>query len=103
MNIPFLKNLSAGGARKGREAGTIHPRRDWLLLLGVTLLLFVALSVWSYLSFLDAVRTDGSDSSDGGAAQSASTSLESVRAIFEGRALLRNEYQTTRHFIDPSK
>lgn len=103
MTIPFLKSLSDHSARSGSEAGTTHPQRDWVLLLGVTLILFIALSAWSYLSFLRAVRADESSAVDAAAAATTGTSLEGVRAVFEERAAERARYQTERHFIDPSK
>ena len=101
MKIHFLQSVARRLPHKNNEGGSLRPRRDWFTLLGVALVCLVGLSVWSYVSFLQVVRSAESSNTDAAALKGVVTP-DDIKGIFEERAVRRDEYQNTREFIDPS-
>ena len=81
----------------------VHPTRDWLVLLGSAVVLFLLSVVWNVFLFsqiengkpIGAVPTKPSTPDVG-------ASVTDVQQIFQQRATEENHYQSDYHFVDPS-
>lgn len=104
MTIPFLKALSRKIPKASRNESVLHPRRDWLVLLGVTLIALLILSAWSYFVFSREVQ-EASMQNMAASEEKKGVSLEDIRGIFAEREERRAEYAnaSTSKFIDPSR
>lgn len=78
----------------------IHPVRDWLLLIGVSILIFALSVAYNVFIFVESTKeyTVVTDQ----APVSSTLFLEEVRSVFEGRASIEARYRTEQSFIDPS-
>ncbi len=103
MNIPYLNLITKRFARAGKGARGPRPARDWLALLGMTLVLLIAIAGWNYFMFMSAIGEAGLQSGTSAATGPKSATLDDIRNIFGARAARSADYQATRHFIDPSK
>jgi hypothetical protein len=99
MKSPFSKFSGVG---KGLAYGSrIMPERDWLRLVSVAILLFIAslgFNFW-YFTYLTSGGAIGVTST---APAVAPPSVDGVQKIFQNRAAEQARYQSGYTFVDPS-
>lgn len=103
MNIQTLIHSIQNIGSSGKSSSKKHPRRDWVLLVTITLVLFLVIALGTYILFQIQISTDAPSSSTEKVPELKTSSVETVQAIFEKRAQVRGEYQSGRHFVDPSR
>lgn len=103
MTITSLVNRIKELGRAKHVPQRIHPQRDWTILVCTTLLLFFVLGVWNYISFQIQIGETESSVHDQNIPELKAVSIDTVQTVFSTRAQMREEYKTTRHFVDPSK
>jgi hypothetical protein len=91
----FLKNAAYGDRPQ--------PLRDWWLVLGTTLILLIGSAGWSYVVFQQVSTDVTSTTSVSSVPQTGANALETVRLIFERRAVERARFLSEYHFVDPSR
>lgn len=101
MNIQTLVHSIQNIGASGKASSQKHPRRDWVILVSTTLILFLVIALGTYILFQIQISTDAPSNSTEKVPELKTTSVETVQAIFEKRAQVRGEYQSSRHFIDP--
>ncbi len=90
---PLLKKLSYGER--------IHPSRDWLALLALTLALTLMSAAWNLWLFR--MVQDGAALAEPAAAEAFDTaSLDAVRKVFEDRKRQETRFESEYRFVDPS-
>ncbi|MFZ1074975.1 MAG: hypothetical protein WAN50_01215 [Minisyncoccia bacterium] len=102
MKIPnsiatFFKRLRGGTQQ--------DPARDWLILIGVSLVVFAGVIVWNVWAFT-IVSQGGTIGSSPVPASSAfnRSSLESIQGVFSARATEEQKYVTgVYRYVDPSQ
>lgn len=83
------------------DTSTLHPVRDWFMLLGVATFLIIGSIVWNLWLFSQVTRggTLGSAPQE----SSKDIGLESITNEFAERAYERSRYETPGRFADPSR
>lgn len=102
MNISKLDGLTKWMPKIFTEGGNPQPQRDWLLITAVGLIALLGGSVWSYWSTLSNDAATASEVVSSGN-DLRTNDLQNVQAIFAKREAARTPYQTTYHFVDPSR
>jgi hypothetical protein len=81
---------------------TVHPTRDWLFIMTMSVLLFAAGIVWHAFIFSSLLNGKTLGSTTLPAQSSTENSVSAVQTVFQKRAAEANHYQTDYHFVDPS-
>ncbi|MDB5195178.1 MAG: hypothetical protein JWO84_362 [Parcubacteria group bacterium] len=102
MNLSFITKLLNKYLKVLRYGDRVHPMRDWLIIICIVCILFVASALWSYLIFRE-TSTNGVQASTGTTTPISTASLDTVRHVFETRAIERAHYLLDYRFVDPSK
>lgn len=101
MTLPTFSNITA----KIKMSVGQDPPRDWYLLIGLSAVAFVLISVWSLWVF--GTIADGGvigPSIGSHAVQFDTSSLSTIRAVFESRSTEEQKYATgVYQFADPSQ
>ncbi len=101
MNIFNFTNSSFSRLRLRAHQ---DPVRDWLALLALSLLAFVSIVVWNVWAFNTVARGGVIGVSATSTPVFTSSSLDTIRAIFEKRAAEEAKYATgVYHYTDPSQ
>jgi len=82
-----------------------EPYRDWFVLLGVCILLFIAsfaFNVWLFLRIASGASLGGTPPAPASGAFNA-VPLETVQTLFNDRAAEAKRYQGQYPFVDPSR
>lgn len=103
MNIQGLVQRIQHLGASGKTSNKKHPQRDWLLLVATTLALFIVIALGAYILFQFQISNTAPSNTSDKVPELKTTSVETVQAIFEKRAAARTDYQSTKHFIDPSR
>lgn len=90
------------GALFKRKTGHTDPGRDWLVLLGASLLLLAISVGWNTWFFSRVVTQDVEAVLETGNALETYNSAR-VKAIFEAREASATSYRETHSFVDPSR
>ncbi|MGE5540869.1 MAG: hypothetical protein ACM3TU_01115 [Bacillota bacterium] len=80
-----------------------RPYRDWMVVISVAALLFLASGVWSYFLFREVSAGANLQASPETNALVNVASIETVRTMFDMRAAEQAHYRTDYHFVDPAK
>ena len=101
MKLPTLSFL----AKKGHHSSSTqnHPQRDWFFLVMTTLIGFFLIALWNGVSFQLRVSGEETSQTENSTATVKTGSVESVQRFFNKRSELRQEYLSTKHFVDPSR
>ncbi len=102
MNLSTLISKIKRTSTK-KASGPRRPQRDWLTLVGVSIFLFFAIALWSFISFQLQVSDQGETVQTDSGPGLKPVSVDTVQAVFEKRAQARLDYQSGKKFIDPSK
>ncbi|MGK2908739.1 MAG: hypothetical protein ACSLE1_02920 [Sphingobium sp.] len=93
LNLSSLKKLGYGDR--------VRPSRDWFVLLAIACVLVGASIGWNVLLYKTAER-GGAIGDERLPEPFDAAPIESVRAVFESRALERAQYEQGPRFVDPS-
>lgn len=91
----FLTRLSYGKQ--------IHPSRDWLILLGVSLAMLIGFALWSTWVFMEGADPSAEQAATSTAPTLSPRLLEDTNALFERRAEEEARYRGEYRFVDPSR
>lgn len=101
-----MKNLSSqlSSLKKIFAYGEgVQPTRDWLILSGIAIVLFILSIGWNVWMFAQLENGMSLSSSTRSAPMpSAANSVNAVQSLFQKRATEENHYQTDYRFVDPS-
>lgn len=86
-----------------RYGNRLRPERDWLVLLGMTVILLIASIAWNVFYFINTAANQPSSSAPAPTQTLSSASeVTSVQNIFKSRATEQTNYQQNYKFVDPS-
>ena len=81
----------------------LHPERDWLMLISIAGILFVASIGWNVLLFFQFQNGKNVTAQTAPQVQkSLGDSISQVQDLFQSHAAEEVNYQQTYHFVDPS-
>lgn len=102
MELPRLPAPLAKLLERVHVAPQPQPHRDWLILLGVFIVLLALSVTWSSFFFLDVVsREPAATETEGVSADT--TALEAVQRAAAGRAEETVRFENEYRFVDPSR
>lgn len=78
------------------------PARDWLMLLGGSLILLAASMSWN-MWFFDRIVQEGAESANADGGSFEAYDANAVKMLFEARAQAAEAYRRTHSFVDPSR
>ncbi len=101
MKIKFFPSSHA--KNKLGYGPKIHPTRDWLVLLFLSLVLLAVGAVWNVWLFSQLQEGKSLGEVPVSTTTKVSNSLQGVQRVFQQRANEENLYQQQYHFLDPSR
>lgn len=103
MKLPGIPTSLAGITNLVRYGDRPRPLRDWLVIASIAVVLLIGSAGWSYFLF-QMISTETEAATAASASTSVSTNvLDTVRSIFEKRAVERTHYLSGYTFVDPSR
>jgi hypothetical protein len=103
MTLPpiITKYLRALPSLKGD--GRPRPSRDWLILVGLFLVLFVVSVVWNVWFFSSALTGESAAVSENASETTDLSPVERAKETFRTRAEEEGRYRSEYRFVDPSR
>ncbi len=101
MNLDsFLNTIKSRFTASGTS--TIHPYRDWTILIGVVVIGLVASFAWNTNYFLTLTKQQQEAATSVTEGPDAAATLNTLQKGFEARAQEASRYQSEYLFVDPS-
>ncbi|MDB5189146.1 MAG: hypothetical protein JWL82_103 [Parcubacteria group bacterium] len=103
MNLSKLTSLLTKYLRVFTYGARVRPLRDWIAIVSVALLLLIVSAGWSAYVFQTTSGNESTQPSAPVTSSAAGAPIDTVRAIFERRAVEKSHYLSDYHFVDPSR
>ncbi len=103
MNLASLTTFLKKYLRMFSYGDRVRPQRDWLILMMIMLGILAVSAGWSYWLFEHISSGEAESQSATPATSVKAVSLDTVRTVFDARAIEHTHYLSDYHFVDPSK
>ncbi|MFZ1987881.1 MAG: hypothetical protein WAV21_02520 [Minisyncoccia bacterium] len=98
-----LRDIEKRALHSVHYGDRIQPVRDWVVLLGVGLVLFLGSIAWNLWLFVR-VSSGEEIGTPSSAASGVNTDiLQQAQEVFQARKVEEENYKNNYHFVDPSK